>query len=491
MRYDDAAWEGTTITQKIKSEPFGWPFLALVGLLCAALVLGGSSRADLPTLMVLRPLAALVLGYALWGLRGADVRAHPWLLAGAAAMIALPLVQLVPLPPSIWRALPGRELIAQVDAIAGVGDVWRPISLVPSATWNAFFSLLVPLAVLILGLRLNRAGRARLVPALLIAGFCSALLGVLQILGPRGGPLYFYSITHDDSAVGLFANRNHHAAVLACMFPALALFATTRTETRLDGPWKPWLALAGAVLLVPLILVTGSRAGLVSGVLGIVLAGLIAIGPLLKSRALAPRIPAQAIVAGVAVLGGLLAWATTRLGRAEALDRLLHWESDNDFRLRAWQPILDLVHRYFPVGTGFGSFAKVYEVNEPRELLHSTYFNQAHNDWIEVLLTGGLPAALLLAAVCLAVLWRIVVLSKQIASPSLDDRLGWLGLSIIIIMAFASSTDYPLRVPSIACIWVIAAIWAAPHARDASTRRPSGDTTEPNMPGRPALATNK
>lgn len=457
-------------------------------MLLAALLLGGSSRADLPNLIVLRPLAALGLGYALWGLRSEEVRAHPLLVSAAAAIFALPLLQLVPLPPAIWRALPGRELIAEIDAMAGIGDVWRPISLVPSATWNAFYSLLVPLAVFILGLRLDKVGRARLVPVLLFVGFSSALLGVLQVLGPHGGVLYLYSITHEDSAVGLFANRNHHAAVLACMFPALSLFATTRTYTSLDGPWKPWLALAGGVLLIPLILITGSRAGLVSGVLGIALAGVIAIGPILASRHQGARIPAQAILGGLMVAGVALAWATTQVGRAEALNRILHWEADSDFRLRAWQPILGMVERYFPVGSGFGSFAKVYGVNEPRELLHSNYFNQAHNDWIEVLMTGGLPAAILLAATCVVVLWRLFVLAKKLTSPALDDRLAWLGISIIIIMAFASSTDYPLRVPSIACIWALAVIWAAPHARDSWARDRAGGASESSTSGQHVLS---
>lgn len=441
---------------------------ALVGmivLLAAVLLFGGSSRSDLPNLIFLRPLSILLLAFALWRLRIDHVRSHPWIVGGALLILVMPLLQLVPLPPAIWRALPGRELLVEIDAKAGLGDVWRPISLVPSATWNAFFALFAPLAALIFGLRLSVRDRTMMLPLLLGAGFFSALLGMLQILGPDGGMLRFYPVTHEDSAVGLFANRNHQAAFLACLFPALALFATTPTGMRLDGPLKPVIAAGGAFILIPLILITGSRAGLVAGVLGIVLAGVILLGPLLKSRRSSRRrrLTIMGVVA-IPVAGATLAIATAWLGRAESLQRLLLWQSDDDYRMKAWQPIIQLIKDYFPVGSGYGSFKDVYQINEPRELLHRSYFNQAHNDWLEVLMTGGLPALLILAVVCGAVAWRLYTLLVRInRAPSAQDRFALLGLSVILILAFASTTDYPLRVPSIACIWVLSVIWAVPH----------------------------
>ncbi len=41
------------------------------------------------------------------------------------ALFLLPLLQLIPLPPSIWTQLPGRETAAQVDRLLG-WNVWRP-----------------------------------------------------------------------------------------------------------------------------------------------------------------------------------------------------------------------------------------------------------------------------------------------------------------------------------------------------------------------------
>src|SRR5205809_528237 len=47
----------------------------------------------------------------------------------------LALVYLVPLPPALWAATPGRGEYPAVLAAAGIAvDGWRPLSLVPDAT---------------------------------------------------------------------------------------------------------------------------------------------------------------------------------------------------------------------------------------------------------------------------------------------------------------------------------------------------------------------
>src|SRR3546814_19176730 len=47
----------------------------------------------------------------------------------AAASIALPLLQIIPLPQPVWRALPGREPILQTFGLIGLGDHWFPFSM--------------------------------------------------------------------------------------------------------------------------------------------------------------------------------------------------------------------------------------------------------------------------------------------------------------------------------------------------------------------------
>ena len=76
-------------------------FWILCAWLALVILLGGGSRSDIQSLIVLRPISMLVFGYALAALTSDVVRQNSFILGLAALWIALPLLQLVPLPPSI------------------------------------------------------------------------------------------------------------------------------------------------------------------------------------------------------------------------------------------------------------------------------------------------------------------------------------------------------------------------------------------------------
>src|SRR3546814_16949820 len=103
----------------------------------------------------------------------------------------------------------------------------------------------------------------------------SGVLGLAQAIGPRDGPLYLYEITNNESAVGLFANRNRQAALLACLFPMLAVYASIDHPSAERMRLKFALCASVALFFLPLLLVTGSRAGLVLGVIGLLAGALL------------------------------------------------------------------------------------------------------------------------------------------------------------------------------------------------------------------------
>ena len=102
-------------------------------------------------------------------------------------------------------------------------------------------------------------------------------------------------------------------------------------------------------------------------------------------------------------------------------------------------------------------------MDEPRSILDTTYVNHAHNDFLEVLLTAGLPALVLLAAAL--VLWLVATRRafSRSAPRSNDMVYARLGAVLVVLLALASVSDYPLRVPSLACFFVIAAVWLTPY----------------------------
>jgi O-antigen ligase len=458
-------------------------FLALCLLLLLALLMGGASRGDVSSLVILRPAAILLLGYGLWGLEWEQVKAYRYLFGLAAAMLAVTLIQLVPLPAAVWSRLPGRELIAEIDRLAGLGAVWRPISLAPAATWNGFYAMMVPLGVLVLGARLTIEESCKLLALVIALGLMSALLALLQILGPADGPFYFYDITNPGAAVGLFANRNHQAALLASMFPMLAVFASLSGHSREQADRRTGLAIAAGVFLTPLIFITGSRMGLVVAALGVAsslwlyrhrVRGLARARDLTRPKAeqsgarrhRPPQQPRRAW--GLALVGLLslgLSLVTITMGRGVAYQRIMKQDAAEEFRFKAWGSITQMVGEYFPVGSGLGSFAEVYQVHEPRSLLATTYFNHAHNDWLEVPLTGGLPALALLLCACGLTFARAIQLRRSAGMPRTEQLFARLGLVLVIMFAIASLTDYPLRTPGLASLCALAALWAATPLR--------------------------
>ncbi len=122
-----------------------------------------------------------------------------------------------------------------------------------------------------------------------------------------------------------------------------------------------------------------------------------------------------------------------------------------------WRMVVD----HFPFGMGGGSFVPLFKVYEPDSFLNPSYYNHAHNDFIELLIDHGIFGAAAIAAAGLAWLsgavsiWR----ADEAERRSFRWRAGATGLWIILLCAVASIVDYPLRVPSIQVLAMISVFW--------------------------------
>lgn len=448
------------------------PFIALLAFLVLTFLIGGGSRSDIQSLVLLRPMAVLACGLAILTLRREHLQSSKGLLALAGAVFLLVGIQLIPLPPEIWSQLPGRELVRSIDVAAGLGDIWRPMTLSPTGTRNALFSLFVPLAVLLLGIQLTRAQLTRIALAVLAIGLLSGVLGLLQSIGPAQGALYFYRITNYGAAVGLFSNRNHQAMFLATLFPLLALYASQTARSPDHARFKLWVSLAAGLFLVPLLLVTGSRAGLVLGIVAIIASLRLYSPPLVSGVDRRRHRPRSSSLLWLGISGGVvgLGLLGTLMSRAEALQRIVNDDVGEDLRFQVWGPIFELALKNFPVGTGFGSFPYIYQAQESYDLLIPNYLNHAHNDWLEVVLEGGLPGLVLVGLAGILFVVAAVRLFRDRQRSATDRQLALTGALIIVILAAGSVADYPLRTPSIACAAILAALWMtnarAPNAVD-------------------------
>jgi O-antigen ligase len=438
--------------------------IALV-LLCAFLALamltGGGSRPDLPSHLILRPFSVLFGAGACLMLSRDDLDRIKVPLALILALAAIMLVQLVPLPPAIWTALPGRDVYAQGAGILGFEQPWRPITLSPARTWNSLMSLLPPLAGLLLFAAIPVAARGKVLITLIVLIAASAVLGLAQRAGPPGGALYLYSITNETSAVGFFANRNHQALMLACLFPLLGAFAAMPGRNGASAPVRLWIALGGGVLLIPLVLATGSRSGAVLSLVGLLFAALLFRG----GGGVPGRVRPLFIWAlvGAAIVGMVV--LTLVFARADSLYRLFGDDIDTDLRIQLLRPMTDLILATFPFGIGFGAFEPVFRVVEPADMLQRAYVNNAHNDLLQVVVEGGLPAILLLLTFLFWLAgrsWRVWT-ARAPFSPS--DTMARLGTLLAVMILAASLVDYPLRTPFAMILAALSVAWIGGRRR--------------------------
>lgn len=436
-----------------------WIWLALLAAVVA--MLGGSSRPDVVQIAVLRPLVALFLIPALYYLDAGQLRKAGVLVALLGLLAVWMALQLVPLPPSLWQSLPGREIVANLDRLAGIEGSWRPISLAPDRGWNALASLVVPATGLLLALAMRVSPRMLL---FLIAGLglCDAALGILQVISGRSSPLYFYSITTQGAPVGIFANENHSA-----VFSAIVLLVIARLGVTSKSFKEPaWLRLAYApsfVVVLLAVLVGGSRAGIATATFALLATGLmIWQTPNRSSRrhrrqsklqqwlARHPRVLPLIFLVAIA---GLLA-AFFGLERAPGFENIFSQSVFEDLRAGLWPILQQMIATFWMMGIGFGSFEAVYHIYEPTALLLPSYVNQAHNDWAQLVIEGGLPTLAMLGSL---LIWILLSLRGQFARQAnpLPNLVFW--VAVFSILMAASVVDYPLRAPvfQLAIIWLL------------------------------------
>lgn len=425
------------------------PALALFLLLLGALwVAGGASHADVTGQVMTRGTAwALLVLAILLGARPiiAGAEAAFWLLL---ATILLVLLQLVPLPPTIWTALPGRE--ALLGASPGEA-AWRPWSIVPSPTINAASSLIVPVVTFTLVSALRDEEKAWLPTILLGVIFLSMLVGLLQFSGfAIDNPF----INDSRGAVsGTFANRNHFALFLSlgCLITPVWVFAG-----RQRAGWRAPVALALITLFALTILATGSRAGMLTGLLALVLGLALCWHDARRALRGAPRWVFPALIAAIIGVVTLFVLVSIAADRAESVRRAFEMDAGQDMRARGLPTVLSMIAAYFPVGAGFGGFDPIFRLHEPFSLLKPTYFNHAHNDFLEIVLDGGLAALLLLLV---AIGWYIIVSIRAWRESGRYSALPKLGSAILLLVFVASAFDYPARTPMMMAMIVVATSW--------------------------------
>lgn len=421
-----------------------WPtlFVAASLIVTAPLIRGGNRHIALLALEWLALIVLLVL------LHGATRQPHSrWgtgrerlaLVALVTAPLWVGLLQLLPLPASVWAELPGRAEWASWMPAAGVADhdAWHPLSQVPDATWSSVLAGLPLAACFALALTLSARqlrGFARLWIGLATV---QAVMGLLQ-LGPLPG-LRFDSLF--GGTIGSFANNNHFASFIVMTLPLVVMELRRALYEAGNRRQQRSAALWGLVLFVLLSawLASGSRGAMASGAL--VLAATWLLLPISRES----KITRWQTVGFVAAL--LLALAAVGLDGVGRFfgERLVADASVRSLvREATWQAAVD----FWPVGAGLGSFGAVFAHYQPATI--AEFVPHAHSDYVQLLMELGVLALPLTVAALYVGVPRIRVLWTAARRSALDDegrRLAACGLGLMALLLHAW-VDFNLRIPA-------------------------------------------
>ncbi|MDB5540769.1 MAG: O-antigen ligase family protein [Devosia sp.] len=394
----------------------------LLGLvLLLALVIGGSSVAGLPTTFTLQLLCLPLL--LLLGQSGSDRNYSGPVLALLGAAGILLTVQLLPI-----TALLGGPVIS--------GDIGRaPLAL--TADWNRTFETLLffwPVATffLVLG-RLDEDEFNRLLAFFLLGLIVNMAFALVQFAASSsilGGFLPY------PTAAGFFANQNHFAALLFVGIPFVVYqFVAIR---------RPVLSLAVVALMVFVGFATRSVAG-----------AFLSLGCAAASYAMIANMrPAfRGLLLGAAVVGALVL--------ATNPNNVLEIDPDNPLdRTGIWRNSVEGTIGHLPLGSGFGTFEIVYPAFEEEADITASFVNHAHNEYLELVMEGGLPA--LAALLCY---FALLARAAFTGMAALLQRAAFCGLVFLLIH---SLVDYPLRTMAMALVFallnaiVFSPIWQRP-----------------------------
>lgn len=384
-------------------------------------------------------------------------------LSGLVALAIFGLVQVLPLGyGTLDRIAPVNAQIyhetARILTLFGSRPPAPRISLAPSETLD---TILLTLAYACLffssaSLLRTRLRRRVFLGTLLVAGVGEVALAVVR--EPTGARVH-----------GVFANTNHFGAyleiVLAIAFGALwteVLTGRRRGDSadRADRFERRFLPLAALIVLWSIIAVgialTESRGAILAAAATTL--ALVFLAPLHQRVQGRRRIMASA---ALAIAVGLV-FTTATIGRRPFLRFL---ESDprefgSDDRVVLWRSSV-AAWREFPIlGSGLGTFREAFRRVQTREF--SARVEQAHSDFLQLLVTGGAVGALFGVVVFVSVAWLLIRAWRRQRHRE-ESAVVLVGFGALLTLTLHGLVEFNMSIPPIpatlAC--VVGAAWAA------------------------------
>ena len=396
-----------------KRHPLPEPRVSWAGIfLLAALMLGGGTRTALTSDFLLMMLGLPMV----WRFIMTFPRGLTW--QAAVLILAIPLL-------FIWQLMP----------LPGEQGWVFPHTLDPGKTLNAFMITLLVTAFFHNLLISDEKVRESLIYWLFAGVVLNLLLSIIQFASPSFVTT-FQPFSWSMNA-GFFANANHLAALFALATPFIVVIFHRSAYS--------FLSIPVILMLIAFQFLVGSRAGIIMTTVIAIAAYL-----LVASRGLWGYM----VLALGGAIAGFLAWRffpdiISSFGLQGNYNRKI-------FALNTLAAIRD----FWPWGSGLDTFTLVYPKYESATGIYRAYVNHAHNDWLELVLEGGIIAIALTGLYIVLLGWS-VVRAGRLNSMQKAALLG------ILFLMVHSLVDYPLRTLALSLLfaWLNALIFAKPEKR--------------------------
>ncbi len=295
-------------------------------------------------------------------------------------------------------------------------------------------------AVVFVGLQVfsDASIRKSYLRALVVAGFAMAIVAPLQRFTSDGKIFWLFEVPFSNIAMGPFIYPTQYAAFIELVLP-IALYGVFSER----GNWRTFYGLAAAVMYAS-VFASASRTGFALTTAEILLVPLLAA----KRNGVSRQqlfLPAMVFLAMIVVLGlavgpealiGKLRQEDPYRGRREFVDASLRMVRD--------KPLF---------GVGMGNWSTAYPAYETDD--SGLFVNEAHNDWVQWAVEGGVPFALMMFSVFL---WSV---------PR-AFRSGWgFGICVVFLHCYV---DYPIQRMGVAIVFfgLLAAIAYPEDSRESN-----------------------
>jgi O-antigen ligase len=335
----------------------------------------------------------------------------------------------------------------------------RPLSLDPASTaWALAFGFALLLIFWSARAIFARGGALRLV-CRGIAWFglvLAALMFVQRAVTPGLIYGFWQPITRSShpTPLGPFVNRNDIATWLMMACPLVLGYAIARLDSRSHGSHRPdiesladartlWLGVSVCLMMAAL-LASLSRSGLFGGAAAFLVFSVLARRRLTEKK-LGWVLVAMVVLTVIAMMYANLSALMERISDT--------FPSNLGGRLTVWHETWPMARDFRLTGIGVGAFERAMLVYQQSTRL--IFFNHAHNEYLQVLVEGGLLLAVPAGTAILAGWWGVMRQINADRSSVFWIRVG--AASALAAVAAQSVWDTGLRMPASAVLFAVVA----------------------------------